>query len=132
MRTTYSILGPILIVLAAFFHIYVFSMESLTWRKPITWKSFGVSSQEKADIIAPMAFNQGFYNLFLASGALLGLVLLGVNSTVGFTLMLFTALCMGGAGLVLFFSVKTSRRAALIQAGPALLGALFVVLGRIH
>jgi hypothetical protein len=39
---------------------------------------------------------------------LLGLAFLGVNSTVGFTFMLFSALCMGGAGVMLFFSVKTS------------------------
>jgi uncharacterized membrane protein len=44
MRVAYSIVGSVLIFLAALFHGYVFTMESLTWRKPITRKSFGVSS----------------------------------------------------------------------------------------
>jgi uncharacterized membrane protein len=43
--------------------------------------------------------------------------------------MLFSALNMVGAGVVLFFSVETSRRAAIMQAGPPLLGVLFVLLG---
>ena len=76
-----------------------------------------------------MAFNQGFYNLFLALGAGVGIALLDINSTIAHTLMLFSALSMVGAGVVLFFSVKTSRRAAVIQAGPPLLGVLFVILG---
>lgn len=129
MRDAYLIVGSIFIFLAAVFHVYVFTLESLTWHRPKTWKTFGLPSQEHADIIGPMAFNQGFYNLFLAKGALIGLVLLAFNTTVGFTLMLFSALCMVGAGVVLFFSVKKSRRAAIIQAGPPLVGVMFVVLG---
>lgn len=131
MGNTSSIIGSVLIFLAAIFHIYVFTLESLTWRSPKTWKTFGLQSQEQANTIAPMAFNQGFYNLFLALGALVGLALLGINSTIALTLMMFSALSMVGAGTVLFFSVKTSRRAAIIQAGPPLFGILFVLLGRV-
>lgn len=129
MSSAFLIIGSIFIFLSAVFHAYVFTLESITWRSPKTWKTFGLPSQEHADIIAPMAFNQGFYNLFLALGIGIGLVLLAINRTIGFTLMLFSALCMVGAGAVLFFSVKTSRRAAIIQAGPPLLGIFFVLLG---
>lgn len=129
MRMLFLIIGSILILLSAVFHVYVFRLESITWRSPKTWKTFGLPSQEHAEIIAPMAFNQGFYNLFLSLGAGVGLALLGINSTIAFTLMLFSALSMVGAGTVLFISVKTSRRAAFIQAGPPLLGVLFVLLG---
>lgn len=129
MKIAFSILGSVLIFLGAVFHVYVFILESVTWRSPKTWKTFGLPSQEHADIIRPIAFNQGFYNLFLSLGAGVGLVLLSINSTIGFTLMLFSALSMVGAGVVLFFSVKASRPAAIIQAGPPLLGVLFVVLG---
>ena len=80
-------------------------------------------------IIRPMAFNQGFYNLFLAIGAGVGLAFLGINSTIAHTLMMFPALCMVGAGIVLFFSVKKSRGAAIILAGPPFLGVLFIALG---
>ena len=128
MNAALLIIGSILIFLAAAFHIYVFFLESVSWRTPKTWKTFGLPSQEHADIIQPMAFNQGFYNLFLALGAGLGLALLGVASTVAVTLMLFAALCIIGAGVVLFFSIPSSRRAAIIQAGPPLFGVLFVLL----
>ena len=130
MGTGLSIVGASLIFLAVLFHFYVFVLESLTWRKPKTWKTFGISSQERADIIAPMALNQGFYNLFLALGAGVGLVMLGINSTIALTLLAFASLSMAGAGAVLFFSVKTSRRAAIIQAAPPLLGIIFLLLGR--
>lgn len=128
MNAALLTIGSILIFLAAAFHLYAFFLESITWRTPKTWKAFGLPSQEHADIIRPMAFNQGFYNLFLALGAGVGLALLGVASTVAVTLMVFAALCMVGAGLVLFFSIPASRRAALIQAVPPLFGVLFVLL----
>ncbi len=121
-------LGSILIFLAAAFHVYVFVLESVTWRTPKTWKTFGLPSQEHADIIRPMAFNQGFYNLFLAVGALLGIALLAESATVAVTLMIFAALCMVGAGMVLFFSIPASRGAALLQGLPPLFGVLFLVL----
>jgi putative membrane protein len=121
-------LGSIVIFLAAAFHVYVFVLESLIWRAPKTWKTFGLPSQEHADIIRPMAFNQGFYNLFLAVGALVGIALLGTSVTIAVTLMIFTALCMVGAGVVLFFSVPASRVAALVQGMPPLFGVLFLVL----
>lgn len=122
-------IGLILIALAGLFHVYVFYLESLTWLTPKTWKTFGLPSQEHAEIIRPMAFNQGFYNLFLAFGVVGGMALLGINSTIAYTLLVFSALSMVGAGLVLYFSVKTSRRAAFIQAGPPLMGLLFLLLG---
>lgn len=130
MKTAVTAIGTVLIFLSAIFHVYVFTLESITWRRPKTWKTFGLSSRDHADVIAPMAFNQGFYNLFLSLGALVGIALLGINATIGFTLMFYAALSMVGAGLVLFFSVKTSRRAAIIQAGPPLLGIALVLLGR--
>ena len=131
MSSVFSVIGAILIFLGVIFHLYVFTLESVTWRKPKTWRTFGLASQEQADILAPMAFNQGFYNLFLALGAGVGLALLGINSTIASTLIVFAALSMVGAGAVLFFSVKTSRRAAIIQAGPPFFGILFVLLGRV-
>ena len=118
-----------MIFVSAIFHVYIFILESVKWRNPKTWKTFGLPSQEHAEIIRPMAFNQGFYNLFLAVGAGVGLAMLGINSTIAFTLMFFAAASMVGAGAVLFFSVKSSRQAAIIQAGPPLLGVLFVLIG---
>jgi putative membrane protein len=131
MKSALTIIGSILIFLATVFHLYVFKLETLTWRTPKTWKTFGIPSQDHADIIAPMAFNQGFYNLFLALGTGAGLAMLTINTTIALTLILASALSMVGAGAVLFFSVKRSRPAAMIQAGPALLGVLALIAGRL-
>ncbi len=127
MRNFLLFSGSLLISLAGLLHIYFFKLESIDWLKPKTWKTFGLSSQEHAEIIRPMAFNQGFYNLFLSVGTLIGATLLSINSTVGFTLMISSATSMVFAGVVLFFSAKNSRRAAIIQAGPPLLGILFLL-----
>lgn len=121
-------IGSLLVFLAAVFHLYAFYLESIAWRRSKTWRAFGLPSQEHADIIRPMAFNQGFYNLFLAVGALVGFALLGVNSTVAITLMLFAASSMVGAGIVLFFSIPGSRAAALLQGLTPLLAVLLLVL----
>ena len=129
MRTALLIIGSCFVFLAALFHVYVFILESLKWRSPKTWKAFGIPSQEHADIIARMAYNQGFYNLFLALGSGAGLILLTVNTTVGYSLTFFSTASMVGAGAVLFISAKTSRKAAFMQAGPPLVGALSILIG---
>lgn len=128
MNVTLLVIGSAAIFLAAAFHVYIFVLESVTWRTPKTWKTFGLPNQEQANITQPLAFNQGFYNLFLALGALVGISLLAVNSTVAVTLMMFAALCMVGAGVVLFLSRPGSRAAALLQGMTPFIGVLLLVL----
>ena len=89
-------------------------------------------NQEAAEIIRPMAFNQGFYNLFLAMEITVGLVALSFNKRIGFTLIVAGAVSILGAGIVLFLSVKSSRRAAIIQAAPPLIGLIFLLLGALQ
>lgn len=128
MKSFLLILGSISIFSAGVMHMYFFKLESIDWIKPKTWKSFGLPNQEHAEIVRPMAFNQGFYNLFLALGAIIGTALLSTNTTIGFTLMIFSASSMALAGLVLFLSVGNSRRAAMAQALPPLFGILLILL----
>jgi putative membrane protein len=59
------------------------------------------------------AFNQGFYNLFLAIAIFLGL---SMNTQV---LVDYGALSVLGAGVVLLCSGPGRARAAMIQIGPA-------------
>ena len=129
MRSLFLASGLSFLILASIFHVYIFTLESITWLKPKTWKRFGLPSQEVAQVIKPMAFNQGFYNLFLAVGILLGAVVAISRETIGFTLMLFAASSMVGAGVVLLLSSKRSRKAALLQALPPLIGIVSVVIG---
>jgi putative membrane protein len=129
MNTVFLTLGTIFVILAAAFHLYVFFLESIAWSNPRTWRVFGLPSQEHADITKRLAFNQGFYNLFLALCCFVGLAILSLDSSSGMALIFAGAGSMVLAGVVLFFSSKSSRRSAVIQAGPPLIGIVFLVLG---
>jgi putative membrane protein len=120
---------PILAILAAavaaLVHVWFFALESLLFRRPTVFRRFGLRSAEEAAIVRPMAFNQGFYNLFLAIGIAVGFVLVASGQeAAGRAIVLFACACMVGAGVVL---VATNRRfltAAAIQAGPPLVALL--------
>ena len=121
--------GLALLSIAGLFHLYVFYLESVAWTRPKTWKTFKVPSQEHAEIIRPMALNQGFYNLFLGVGILIGLALVNSHSTIAYTLLISSATSMVGAGVVLMASDKGSGRAAAMQALPPFLGVVILLLG---
>jgi putative membrane protein len=72
-----------------------------------------------------MAYNQGFYNLFLALGVVVGLVLLwsGLELT-GLVLALFACVCMVLAALVLITSNRRMLRAALVQGAAPLVAVV--------
>ena len=70
-----SLVAQALAFVAALIHVLFFYYESVTFSRPETWRRFGLQTQEQADIVRPMAYNQGFYNLFLALGIVVGLVL---------------------------------------------------------
>ena len=102
--------------LAALLHVYIWTMESLTWRKPATWKRFGVTSQEDAETQALFAFNQGFYNLFLAVIALFGIFQAAVGyADVGWALVFASTGSMLAAAAVLGSCGKQYLRAAVTQ-----------------
>ena len=106
-------------LLAAALHVVVFLMESVWFMRPGVHRRFGAATTADAEARRLFAFNQGFFNLFLAIGIFVGLALLhsGGNVTVGRTLVLFNCACMAGAGVVLFVSAgRRMARAALMQA----------------
>ncbi|WP_284979383.1 DUF1304 domain-containing protein [Arthrobacter sp. fls2-241-R2A-200] len=120
--------------IAAVLHVYIFTMESITWTRPATWKRFSLTSQADAETTKSLAYNQGFYNLFLAVGALIGIVAVAMGAPqVGWTLIFASCGSMLLAALVLAASGKKYLRAAAIQGTtPALavvLGVLAVALG---
>ncbi|MGH1526918.1 DUF1304 domain-containing protein [Leifsonia sp. L25] len=124
-----AIIGSFLVAAAALVRLAFFAMESMLWSMPAVWRRFRLSSQRDADVVRPMAYNQGFYNLFLAGGTVVGLVLYWTTlRQVGFGLIFFCGVCMVLASLVL---VTTGRRfwgAALLQGALPLAGLiLFVV-----
>jgi putative membrane protein len=108
--------------IAALLHVYIFTMESLTWTRPATWKRFGLASQSDADTTRPLAYNQGFYNLFLAVGAIVGIgaVALG-RPAVGWTLVFSCCGSMLLAAVVLAAGGRKYLRAAAIQGTTPLI-----------
>jgi putative membrane protein len=108
--------------LAALLHVVFFVFESVLWTRPAVFGRFGIGSQEQADTIRPMAYNQGFYNLALAIGVIVGVVLLGQTGdafVVGKTLVLFGTACMAFAGVILLSTGRNYARAAALQFIPA-------------
>lgn len=66
--------------LAALLHVYIFVMESLTWTSPRTRATFGTTADE-AETTKLLAFNQGFYNLFLALVTGIGIAVIALGHT---------------------------------------------------
>ena len=105
-------------LIAALLHVLIFCMESLWFMKPGVYKRFGAKTVEDAESKRLFAFNQGFYNLFLAIGIFIGLGLLhsGGYLQVAQTLILFCTASMLFAGIILIISGGIRMlRAGVIQ-----------------
>lgn len=126
-----GILALVFAGLAALLHVYIFVLESVRWSHPSVWRIFGIASQEVADTTKPMAYNQGFYNLFLALGAGIGILLWavnGVDDVAGRTLLLFSLGSMVAAALVLLTSGRKYLRPAVTQGTLPLIGVVLTLL----
>ncbi len=126
------IAGLVLAGLAALFHVYVFYLESLAWSNERTRAAFGTTVEDVA-VTKPLAFNQGFYNLFLAIIVVAGIIAFAANTpVVGATLVFAGAGSMIGAGLVLLLSNRDLARAALAQLVPPLLAVILLAVGLLN
>ncbi|WP_193104963.1 DUF1304 domain-containing protein [Brachybacterium sp. FME24] len=122
-------LGSVLALAAALLHVFIFWLESFAWGSERAQGIFGAQSDEEIALTRSLAFNQGFYNLFLAIAAGLGAVLaLAGLSTVGVTLMLVGTGSMLAAATVLLLSSPTHRGAAIRQGLLPLLAVLGVLI----
>ena len=116
-----------LALLAALLHVYIWVLESFRWTHPATRRTFGVSEAD-AEVLAPMAYNQGFYNLFLAIITLVGIGLLKTEHWVGSALALAGTGSMLAAAVVLVTRDRSMVRAALMQGTLPALAVLFLLL----
>ena len=108
------ILGMITAFLAAALHVFIFYIESFAWTTRAL-SVFGID-RESAEVTKEMAFNQGFYNLFLAIEVFVGIAVYFLASpTVGLTLALFGVGSMLAAALLLFVTSPYKRSAAIKQ-----------------
>ncbi|MGE2734305.1 DUF1304 domain-containing protein [Mycolicibacterium vaccae] len=107
--------GLFFAVLAALLHVYIWVMESFTWTSARTRATFGLSESE-ALATREMAFNQGFYNLFLAIITIAGVVVGGLGwNAVGLALIFAGVGSMLAAAVVLLVSSPEKARAAVSQ-----------------
>ena len=114
----------VLMAIAALVHVGFFVIESLLWRRPAVHRIFGVSSAEEAETMSFALFNQGFYNLFLALGTLFGIAGSAVLFDDNDVLVVFCALFMVGAAVVLVASNRRLWRGAVLQGGLPVLALL--------
>lgn len=113
--------------LAALLHVYIFVLESLRWTAETTRKTFGTSVAE-AQATKEMAFNQGFYNLFLALMAVAGIIAaISGHQGVGIALILAGVGSMLLAGLVLLISSPSKAKSAVTQLAFPLIAVVLIV-----
>lgn len=114
--------------LAALLHVYIFVLESIGWTGPRARRTFG-TTLEQAAAQKELAFNQGFYNLFLALAVFIGIVAwIAGAEAIGATLVFAGAGSMLGAALVLVLRNASRARAALVQGTlPALTVAALAI-----
>jgi putative membrane protein len=123
-------LALVLAGLAGLLHLYFFVLESLVFRTR-GFRVFGVPRDDVETVAFPM-YNQGFYNLFLGAGVLVGVVgsWRGWDPQ-GSTLVVYGCLFMVGAALVLVTARPAMARGAAVQGVLPLLALLAAwVLGR--
>jgi putative membrane protein len=119
--------GQVFAGLAALIHVYIFVLESVLFSRPAGRQTFGVSESE-LPAVRPWAFNQGFYNLFLAIVAAIGLILLNADrEAAGRALVAAACGSMVAAALVLLATNRRMLRAAAVQGIAPLVAIVLLV-----
>ena len=122
------LVGMIAAFLAAALHVFIFYIESFAWTTRAL-SVFGMD-RESAEATREMAFNQGFYNFFLAIEAFAGIAIYYLAlRPVGLTLVLFGVGSMLAAALLLFVTSPDKRSAAIKQGFLPLLAVVTLAAG---
>ena len=122
------LVGMIAAFLAAALHVFIFYIESFAWTTRAL-SVFGMD-RESGEATKEMAFNQGFYNFFLAIEAFAGIAIYYLASRpVGLTLVLFGVGSMLAAALLLFVTSPDKRSAAIKQGFLPLLAVVTLAAG---
>ncbi|MBI2698810.1 MAG: DUF1304 domain-containing protein [Mycobacterium sp.] len=115
--------------LAAVLHVYIFTMESLTWTSKRTRATFGTTVEE-AETTKLLAFNQGFYNLFLAIVSGIGIAAMFTGHRDAGAALVFAGVgSMAAAAVVLLLSARDKARAAVTQGLFPVIAIVLLLLG---
>jgi putative membrane protein len=101
--------------LAGLLHVYIWVMECLRFSDPKVHQGVFRTATANVEHVRSWAFNQGWYNLFLAIGALVGVAVVRFEAQIGWTLIVFACGSMLGAALVLVIKDRSMASAALKQ-----------------
>src|SRR5687768_6722096 len=105
-------------IVAAVFHVVAFVLESFLFRRTAV-QVFLLGHPEPGAGVRLWAFNQGFYNLFLAAGPVAGLLAYHAgNVEAGRALVIYGCAFMAACGVVLFVSDRRLWRGMLGQSLP--------------
>jgi putative membrane protein len=107
------IVALVLAGLAALVHVYIFWLEALAF-EGAGRKAFGVTAEDAA-VMEPWAYNQGFYNLFLAIVTGVGVAIVGANRDASVALVIAGVGSMLAAATVLITSDPGKARGAVVQ-----------------
>ncbi|WP_159618179.1 DUF1304 domain-containing protein [Ruania rhizosphaerae] len=122
------IAGLVLTGVAALVHIVIFYLESIAWTGARARAVFG-TTEEEARATKALAFNQGFYNLFLAIVVLTGIILFAAGQGAAGAALLFAgAGSMAAASLVLALSSPDKLAAAMKQGILPALGVIVLAI----
>ena len=116
-----TLVADIVVGLIAVLHVYILVLEMFLWDKPAGLRAFG-QSKAAATASKVLAANQGLYNGFLAAGLFWGLS----RGAAGDEIKVFFLGCVLIAGL--FGAATANRRILFIQALPAAIGLVLVLL----
>lgn len=111
-------------IIAALFGVLAFVLESFLFGRQSV-QVFLLGKPEPAAGVRMWAFNQGFYNLFLAIGPAAGVVMyhLGQQSA-GRALVIYGCAVIAACGVVLFVSDRRLWRGMIGQSGPPLVALI--------
>jgi putative membrane protein len=122
-----NLVAQIFAVVAVVFHVAAFVMESFLFHREDVQK-FMLGKPEPAPGVRLWAFNQGFYNLFLAAGPVAGLIAYHAgNVDVGRALVIYGCAFMAACGIVLWVSDRRLWRGMIGQSGPPLIALIATV-----
>jgi len=117
-------LSKIVIALVTLEHLYILYIEMFAWETKGKQTFKGAMSPELFTPTKVLAANQGLYNGFLAAGLIWSLF---ISDPIWQTnVSVFFLSCVGIAGV--YGSITASKKIFFVQAMPALIGLLFVLL----
>lgn len=115
---------------AALVHVFIFYLESIAWTSQRARATFGTGTVAQAETQKALAFNQGFYNLFLAIAVFVGIgFMIAGETAIGATLVFTGAGSMVAASLVLLLSDPSKASAALKQGVIPAFGVVALIVG---